>query len=214
MFSVFAAFFFFSPLEELLFISYGAKLFLILFIFLQRDPFLNLITLRSRVMGCLGKSRLEIVFLGHVMGAGAGGAPVKGESWCSPSKGQVFSPHPAKSAFSAPKHHCSSSHGSFSLGFNTQRWGSGACSVLGSPGETLGLKPRCKPGICWVWVLDGTQTSLLLSSSEIAQGMWEGTGWEHDWFGLCSCQSLPQLVTASPSRLIRVLPGTLSGSAG
>lgn len=119
----------------------------ILFLFLQRDPFLNLITLRSRAMGRLGKSRLEIVFLGHVMGAGAGGAPAKGESCCSPSRAHVFRPfHPAKSAFSAPKHHCSSSHGSF--GFNTQRWGSGCWALLGR-------NPRC-----WVWLRAGTQTSL------------------------------------------------------
>lgn len=47
-----------------MFISYGAKLFQILFMFLQRDLFLNLITLRSRVMGRLGKSGLEIASWG------------------------------------------------------------------------------------------------------------------------------------------------------
>jgi len=188
---LFVSFFFFFPLGELLFISYGAKLFQILFMFLQRDLFLNLLTLSSRVPGRLGKARLEIASWG-VMGAAARAAPGKGQSCCPSGKARVFSPlhmlPGCKSCFFCPKpplellSRLSSTWfthagaGWAALCCRIVAVGFGALGVQGAEpglllpagGETLGLNPACRShGICLLWL--ASRVRALPSSSAVAQ---------------------------------------------
>lgn len=99
------------------------------------------------------------------MGAAAGGALGEQLSWDSSSKGQVFSPlHPAsrgQKLFPAPSNPCFEGTSLLDLntlgvsGLHHLRWprlylvlSKVQDAKLPVGGETLGLKPACKSGIC------------------------------------------------------------------